>query len=557
MSNAKTSIVFDIFINYRREDTRADAGRLYDRLSAHFGPEHVFMDIDDIDPGQNFTQVLEETLGRCSVVIAVIGRQWLDCQDEAGRRRLDDSNDFIQLEIRRALERKIILIPVLVGGSKMPAVDELPVAIADLALQQAFEISDTRFHADVDALIDDLETADKGLRHKTKVSKPVLFALSSIAIVLICFLLYWGVASFQADREIEEMAQKHLDIGDRFVAQENYEQAISEYSQALEIEPNNIELHRKLITAKKQRLMVLAFSGAGTVLDIGLRLNYQGFAPVPGAEVDDALHSIYQLQALDPGLKDDVALMFDEAAIWKTSGSRSNNAIPLLQKATEFAPNNSAVLAELGLLSVLISTKPDGMRFLRRAIDIQPNEARYHFYLARVLAETYVCPYAGYDYKGSGDAEACAEAIRAYLRAADLATGDDRWSRQIQVRSVISALNIFHRYARKEKDILTANLAMTVDERIQAIEYLITQERRFSTSRNGNQDYPRFWLALLYEAKNDLGKAGALLQALMEETGRQPGLWLRLYARILEKSGSDPENLAKVKAQLKQNQRDE
>ena len=39
----------DIFISYRREDTRADAGRLYDRLSEHFGDNHVFMDIEDIE----------------------------------------------------------------------------------------------------------------------------------------------------------------------------------------------------------------------------------------------------------------------------------------------------------------------------------------------------------------------------------------------------------------------------------------------------------------------------------------------------------------------------
>jgi hypothetical protein len=63
--------MFDTFISYQRQDSRADAGRLYDLLSAHFGDEHVFMDIDDIEPGQDFVQVLENSLDTCGVAAQI------------------------------------------------------------------------------------------------------------------------------------------------------------------------------------------------------------------------------------------------------------------------------------------------------------------------------------------------------------------------------------------------------------------------------------------------------------------------------------------------------
>src|SRR5687768_11736852 len=107
-----------IFISYRREDTIAYAGRLFDRLRSHFGGRaHVFMDVDTIQPGEDFIEKIEQTVASCDALIAVIGKQWLSTANEQGQVRLADPEDFVHLEIHTALERQIRLIPALVGGA--------------------------------------------------------------------------------------------------------------------------------------------------------------------------------------------------------------------------------------------------------------------------------------------------------------------------------------------------------------------------------------------------------------------------------------------------------
>jgi TIR domain-containing protein len=73
-----------IFICYRRDDTSPYAGRLYDHLSARFGPDRVFMDIDTIRPGDDFVQVISDRVAACDVLIAVIGKRWLASSDPRG-----------------------------------------------------------------------------------------------------------------------------------------------------------------------------------------------------------------------------------------------------------------------------------------------------------------------------------------------------------------------------------------------------------------------------------------------------------------------------------------
>ena len=146
-----------IVISYRREDSAPYAGRLYDRLAADIGDDHVFMDIDTIPPGADFVDVIETALGRADVLLAIIGERWVDAIDDQGRRRLDNPMDFVRLEVGTALERNIRVIPVLVGGSEMPGVEQLPSALATLSRRNAFELNDTRFHSDVDQLVEFLK----------------------------------------------------------------------------------------------------------------------------------------------------------------------------------------------------------------------------------------------------------------------------------------------------------------------------------------------------------------------------------------------------------------
>jgi hypothetical protein len=145
-----------IFICYRRDDTSGHAGRLHDRLSALFGKDQVFMDIDTIEPGDDFVSVIEEAVGSCSILIAVIGKRWLSAVDDVGERRLDSEEDFVRLEIVSALNRRVRIIPVLVQGALMPRVRDLPDALAKLARLSALELSDTRWNYDLECLVETL-----------------------------------------------------------------------------------------------------------------------------------------------------------------------------------------------------------------------------------------------------------------------------------------------------------------------------------------------------------------------------------------------------------------
>ena len=142
-----------IFISYRREDSAFPAGWLYDRLCARFGSNYVFKDVDSIDPGDDFLRVIEDAVGSCQVLLALIGDHWLDITDPTGHRRLDDPNDFVRLEIEAALRRDVRVIPLLVGRAPLPSSEQLPDSLRGLIRRHAIELSPNRFEPDVARLV--------------------------------------------------------------------------------------------------------------------------------------------------------------------------------------------------------------------------------------------------------------------------------------------------------------------------------------------------------------------------------------------------------------------
>lgn len=134
---------------------------MYDRLSQHFASAEIFMDVDAIPLGADFPKIIDEAISESDVVIAVIGRHWLNVTDTKGKRRLDKSDDFVRLELASAFKRDIPVIPTLVDRAGMPAKGELPQDLADLAQQHGLEIDHARFRADSDRLIKGLEAIFK------------------------------------------------------------------------------------------------------------------------------------------------------------------------------------------------------------------------------------------------------------------------------------------------------------------------------------------------------------------------------------------------------------
>ncbi|MDF2741021.1 MAG: hypothetical protein K0S88_2389 [Actinomycetia bacterium] len=156
-----------IFISYRREDTDFPAGWLYERLADHFDGGQVFKDVDSIQLGDDFVEVITNAVGSCDVLLAVIGDRWLTITDEDGKRRLDNSDDFVRLEIEAALAREIRVIPILVDGARIPRAEELPASLVRLARRQALELSPTRFDADTSRLLTVLDRTLVEVRAQT------------------------------------------------------------------------------------------------------------------------------------------------------------------------------------------------------------------------------------------------------------------------------------------------------------------------------------------------------------------------------------------------------
>jgi len=146
-----------IFISYRREDAEGQAGRLFDDLEQHFGAQSVFMDVAGIEVGRDFRKAIDEHVASCGVLLAMMGKHWLDAKQPDGRRRLEDPLDFVRIETVSALKRDIPVVPVLVQGARMPMAGELPPELAELAFRNAIELTHARWDSDVAVLIKALE----------------------------------------------------------------------------------------------------------------------------------------------------------------------------------------------------------------------------------------------------------------------------------------------------------------------------------------------------------------------------------------------------------------
>jgi TIR domain len=142
-----------IFMSYRRQETEYPAGWLFDRLAEHFRGAEVFKDVDSIEPGDDFVDVITRAVESCDVLLALIGDRWLTMTDGEGRRRIDDPDDYVRVEIEAALSRNVRVVPILVYGAKMPRAHDLPDSLAGLVRRQALELTATRFDEDLTRLL--------------------------------------------------------------------------------------------------------------------------------------------------------------------------------------------------------------------------------------------------------------------------------------------------------------------------------------------------------------------------------------------------------------------
>jgi hypothetical protein len=159
MTESTGSVPLRIFMSYRRADTDWAAVSLFDRLADQFGRDKIFKDVDSIDLGEDFVEAITTAVGSSDALLALIGNQWLTVTDQNGRRRLDNSGDFVRLEIEAALTRGVRVIPILVDGARMPREDQLPESLAPLVRRQALELNPSRFGSDFQRLLPVLNRA--------------------------------------------------------------------------------------------------------------------------------------------------------------------------------------------------------------------------------------------------------------------------------------------------------------------------------------------------------------------------------------------------------------
>ena len=142
-----------VFLSYRRDDAGGYAGRLTDALLQRLGPKSVFHDVTAISPGQDYSVAIDRALADSDAALVVIGPGWLTAVTPQGARRLLEADDYVRLELARALGRDIRVIPVLVGGARLPEPAELPDDLQALAQRQALELHNETWHEDVDGLV--------------------------------------------------------------------------------------------------------------------------------------------------------------------------------------------------------------------------------------------------------------------------------------------------------------------------------------------------------------------------------------------------------------------
>lgn len=137
-----------IFISYRREDTAPYAGWLQDRLAQHYGASKIFMDVAYLQPGADFPRIIAQAISSCDVLVALIGPAWVGPESN-GETRIQESNDWVRLEIESALDQGIRVIPLLVQNALLPNPEQLPPSLERIRAKNCFNLSYSTFGEDV------------------------------------------------------------------------------------------------------------------------------------------------------------------------------------------------------------------------------------------------------------------------------------------------------------------------------------------------------------------------------------------------------------------------
>jgi len=223
----------NLFISYRRDDAAAYAGRICDHLKSLIGSRRVFMDVENIQLGQNFAQAIEQTLSSCSHVLVVIGPRWHEILEQ--RALQPNEEDYVLHEIAAALNQKKTVVPIFVGAATPAALSKLPPLLADLPFHQAIELRDASFNDDCARLATRLRLTPTG-------PKTRMLAIAGVAIMVILLLLAAkaGLGPWHISHERKLQVARLLSTAQTHIREQEYESAFQSYQQSLALDPNNL-----------------------------------------------------------------------------------------------------------------------------------------------------------------------------------------------------------------------------------------------------------------------------------------------------------------------------
>jgi hypothetical protein len=184
-----------IFLSYRREDAGGWVRGLVDILGRKFGRKNVFIDVDNIRDFEDFEANIFANIDHCDLFLAVIGQRWLNVRDQqSGDRRLDRPDDYVRLEIARALQRKITVLPVLVDNSVLPQAEQLPEDLRDLLRPRVHALTPERWNEDIAELLRNIDPRPSLTSRRAILATMLIFAAGVLTGSLRSKMVDWAAS---------------------------------------------------------------------------------------------------------------------------------------------------------------------------------------------------------------------------------------------------------------------------------------------------------------------------------------------------------------------------
>jgi TIR domain len=231
-----------VFISYRRDDAAGYARAVNDELTRCFGADRVFIDVDDIDAGQPFSDVIQRSVADSAVLLALIGKRWQG--EEGAAPRIFESGDFVRQEVAAGLAKGLRVIPVLLDGAAMPDPAHLPPELRPLAGRNALALDNSRFAADMAHLVREVGEALGETPHPPKPRGSFAkWWLAGAVLVLAAAAALWQLRSHLADEPQASVPAARPQVNGEWRAEVDYDWPGAHYNERFVFSGGGAELH--------------------------------------------------------------------------------------------------------------------------------------------------------------------------------------------------------------------------------------------------------------------------------------------------------------------------